>query len=289
MALDLSKIKKKLVQLQTNTNKSNYTWKPPAGKTVVRIVPYQYDKDNCFLELYFHYNISKKNPLSLETFHEDDPIVEFSEKLKNSGDTDDWKLGKKLEPKLRTYVPIIVRGKEKEGVKFWGFGKELYKEILNIITDPDYGDITDLEKGRDITVEFLTAKEAGNSYGEVSIRVKPNTSPATTDSNVLEMINEKQSNIYDVYKKPTYKELEEILQEWLNPEEADNTTEETTEETTDADEPAGETEEKAVEVETKKVEIEKPKAKVETEKPKAKVEVKTAGSVNAAFSELFPD
>ena len=148
MALDLSKIKKKLAQLQTSTNKSAYIWKPPVGKTVIRIVPYQYDKDNCFIELYFHYNISKKNPLSLDTFHEDDPIVEFSEKLKNTGDTNDWKLGKKLEPKLRTYVPIIVRGKEKEGVKYWGFGKELYKEILNFITDPDYGDITDLEKGR---------------------------------------------------------------------------------------------------------------------------------------------
>lgn len=289
MALDLSKIKKKLAQLQTSTNKSAYIWKPPVGKTVIRIVPYQYDKDNCFIELYFHYNISKKNPLSLDTFHEDDPIVEFSEKLKNTGDTNDWKLGKKLEPKLRTYVPIIVRGKEKEGVKFWGFGKELYKEILNFITDPDYGDITDLEKGRDVTVEFISAKDAGNNYGELSIRVKPNTSPATTDSSVLEMINEKQVDIFDVYKKPTYSELEDILAAWLQPENAESQESETTEE----DAESAETEETPDEVkEPVKNAPEKivQKEKVETKIPeKTKVAPKNASNVGDAFKELFPD
>lgn len=289
MALDLSKIKKKLAQLQTSTNKSAYIWKPPVGKTVIRIVPYQYDKDNCFIELYFHYNISKKNPLSLDTFHEDDPIVEFSEKLKNTGDTNDWKLGKKLEPKLRTYVPIIVRGKEKEGVKFWGFGKELYKEILNFITDPDYGDITDLEKGRDVTVEFISAKDAGNNYGELSIRVKPNTSPATTDSSVLEMINEKQVDIFDVYKKPTYSELEDILAAWLQPENAESQESETTEE----DAESAETEETPDEVkEPVKNAPEKivQKEKVETKIPeKTKVTPKNASNVGDAFKELFPD
>lgn len=289
MALDLNKIKKKLAQLQTSTNKSAYIWKPPVGKTVIRIVPYQYDKDNCFIELYFHYNISKKNPLSLDTFHEDDPIVEFSEKLKNTGDTNDWKLGKKLEPKLRTYVPIIVRGKEKEGVKFWGFGKELYKEILNFITDPDYGDITDLEKGRDVTVEFISAKDAGNNYGELSIRVKPNTSPATTDSSVLEMINEKQVDIFDVYKKPTYSELEDILAAWLQPENAESQESETTEE----DAESAETEETPDEVkEPVKNAPEKivQKEKVETKIPeKTKVTPKNASNVGDAFKELFPD
>ena len=48
-----------------------------------------------------------------------------------------------MEPKLRTFVPILVRGQEGEGIKFWGFGKTVYQEILGYIADPDYGDITD--------------------------------------------------------------------------------------------------------------------------------------------------
>ena len=40
-----------------------------------------------------------------------------------------------MEPKMRTYVPVLVRGKESEGVKFWGFGKLVYQELLG----DDYG------------------------------------------------------------------------------------------------------------------------------------------------------
>ena len=78
------------------------------------------------------------------SFGRPDPIVEFAEKLKKSGDKDDWKLGKKIEPKFRVYAPVIVRGQEHEGVKFWSFGKQIFTELLSVIADPDYGDITDL-------------------------------------------------------------------------------------------------------------------------------------------------
>jgi hypothetical protein len=80
--------------------------------------------------------------------------------LKKTGDKDEWLMGRKIEPKMRTYVPVIVRGKESEGVKFWGFGKQIYTELLSIVSDPDYGDITDLMNGRDIDVEFTPAEGA---------------------------------------------------------------------------------------------------------------------------------
>jgi hypothetical protein len=60
-----------------------------------------------------------------------------------------------MEPKLRTFAPIVVRGQENEGVKFWGFGKTVYQEILAIVADPDYGDITDETNGRDIVIEIV--------------------------------------------------------------------------------------------------------------------------------------
>ena len=63
-------------------------------------------------------------------------------------------------PKMRTFVPVLVREEEAEGVRFWGFGKEVYQELLSVIADPDYGDITDATNGRDITIEFLSAEEA---------------------------------------------------------------------------------------------------------------------------------
>ena len=46
MALDLNAIRKKLNNLQTQTGKQNNLWKPEPGKQTIRIVPYQYNKDN---------------------------------------------------------------------------------------------------------------------------------------------------------------------------------------------------------------------------------------------------
>ena len=218
MALNLDAIKAKLNQLNKADDKKQNLWKPESGKTRIRIVPYVHRKDNPFLELYFHYDIGKRSMLSPITFGNADPIVEFAEKLKKTGDKDEWLMGRKIEPKMRTYVPVIVRGKEAEGVKFWGFGKQIYTELLSIISDPDYGDITDLMNGRDIDVEFTPAE--GANYPKTSIRVKPNTQPATDDKAIAEKIMN-QPEITDLFPEPTYDELEQALQEWMNPETAD--------------------------------------------------------------------
>ena len=220
MAINLDAIKAKLNQLQTSNNRTSNLWKPEPGKQQIRIVPYQHDKANPFQELYFHYDLGKKNFLSPITHGRPDPVVEFAEKLKASGNSDEWKLGKKLEPKMRCYVPIIVRGKESEGVKFWGFGKTVYTEILGFIADPDYGDLTDPMNGRDIVVEFTPSE--GGGYPKTAIRVKPNTSPMADDKNVIEKIAKQQPNLNEIFKEPTYDELKAALEAWLDPENQEN-------------------------------------------------------------------
>ena len=220
MPIDLSKIKSRLDSLKNNATKTNSLWKPQ-GKQTIRIVPYSHNPENPFIELHFHYNMAGKTYLSPSSFGRPDPIVEFANKLKKSGSKEDWKQGRALEPKLRTYVPILVRGQESEGVKFWGMGKQVYQELLAIIADPDYGDITDLRSGRDITVEFKTAEETGKSFPETTIRVKPNTSVAfdMNDAVVKEKVKN-QKNVTELFPELTYDELAAVLGTWLNASEA---------------------------------------------------------------------
>lgn len=219
MAIDLNAIKAKLNSLTNVTTKQNNLWKPEPGTQQVRIVPYQHNRENPFIELYFHYDFGGKNILSPISFGRPDPIVEFADKLKSTGNKDDWKAGKKLDPTMRCYVPVLVRGKESEGVKFWGFGKTVYQELLSIIADPDYGDISDPMSGRDIVVEFKTTEQNGRSYPETSIRVKPNQTPLTDNKSVLEKVGN-QPNILDIFKEPTYEDMTKMLHNWLNPEES---------------------------------------------------------------------
>ena len=222
--MDLNAIKNRLSQLQTATNRTSNLWKPQPGNQIVRIVPYKFNKDNPFIELYFHYDLGGKNYLSPISFGRPDPIEEFAQKLKGTGSKDDYRLGKKVEAKMRTYAPVVVRGEENQGVKFWGFGKTVYQELLSIIADPDYGDITDTVSGRDVAVVFKTAEETGKSFPSTSIRVKPNQTPITEDASLLETLTENQKNITEIYQEQSYEDLTQALNDYLN---GGSTTEET--------------------------------------------------------------
>ena len=223
--MDIEAIKSRLNKLQSSSATSNNFWKPEPGTQVVRIVPYKHNKDNPFVELYFHYNLGQnKTYMSPVSFGRPDPVQEFADKLKSTGDKDEWIQGKRLEPKMRTFAPVVVRGREDEGVKFWGFGKTVYQELLSVIADPDYGDITDPVSGRDIQIERQTPAEAGNQYGKTTVRVKPNQTPITDSKEMLEGVFENQPNLTELYTEPSYDELKEALANYLNPENEDTTT-----------------------------------------------------------------
>jgi len=216
--MDINSIRKRLTQLQTTNNRTSNLWKPQPGKQVIRVLPYKHNKDNPFIELFFHFGLNNKTYLSPITFGRPDPIEEFASKLKTSGNREEYQMARKLEAKMRTFAPVIVRGEEGQGVRFWGFGKTVYQELLSVIADPDYGDITDPVSGRDISVEFITAEESGASFPKTSIRVKPNQTPITEDKAQLEGILDNQKDITELYQELSYEELTDVLNQWLNPE-----------------------------------------------------------------------
>jgi len=223
MGINTDFLKKRLGQLQSKRNVQSNIWKPTSGQTKIRIVPYKYDRDNPFIELLWHYGFNNKNWVSPASFGNADPIVEFAEKLKATGESDDWKSGKQLEPKLRTYVPVIVRGEEAEGVKFWGFGIKIYEQLLTIIADPEWGDITHPSSGHDITVDFKTAKECGKDYPETTIRISPKSTTLTSDIKVAKKLLNDQVEISEVYSIPSYEDLKKELKKFVGGEEEEDT------------------------------------------------------------------
>ena len=246
--MDIKAIKSRLNTLQATSTTTNNFWKPEPGKQVVRVVPYKHNKDNPFIELFFHYSLgNNKTYMSPASFGRPDPVAEFADKLKSTGNKDEWIQGKRLEPKMRTFAPVIVRGKESEGVKFWGFGKTVYQELLSVIADPDYGDITEAMAGRDIQIERQTPAEAGNQYGKTTVRVKPNQTPITEDKEVLTSILNNQADLTELYTEPSYDELKEVLANYLNP--SDESEEATTTTTTTQTTPTTPTEKKTENVE----------------------------------------
>lgn len=210
MNLDL--IKNKLADLDKKSGGgSKHIWKPEIGKHVIRIIPYIHNPEWPFTELHFYYKLKKGTVLSPISFERPDPVYELAQELKQTGDKDEWKTGVNLEPKPRTYVPILVRGKENEGVKFWGFGKTIFQEILKLIDDPDYGDITDNKTGRDLTVEVT---KTDKTWPEITIRPKPDRTPITKDPGVLNLIKD-TPKVNELWPEPTYDQLKDMLNKYL--------------------------------------------------------------------------
>ena len=232
--MNLDEIRKRMDRLQNKSNgksggefRKNF-WKPPSGeKSVVRIVPYKHNKDVPFTELYFYFGIGKPRMMSLSNFDESDPILEFASQLRKSNEPDNMELAKKLYPKMRIFFSVLVRGEEDKGVRFWEFGKMVYTELLGVMMDEDYGDITDIAAGRDITVEVIPAAETGKMYDTTTVRVKPVQTPLSTEGNAAEGYLDNQKDIKELFTKFSFDEMKDSLQKYLAPSEEKDTVEAT--------------------------------------------------------------
>ena len=114
--MDINAIKKRLNQLQSTNTRTSNLWKPQPGKQQVRIVPYKFNPDTPFIELFFHYNLGGKNYLSPISFGRPDPIEEFSQRLKTTGSKDDFTLGRKLEAKMKCGTLAVFAASRTESV-----------------------------------------------------------------------------------------------------------------------------------------------------------------------------
>ena len=97
----------------------------------------------------------------------------------------------------------------------------VYQELLGVMADEDYGDITDIQKGRDVTVEVIPAAETGKMFNTTTIRVKPNQTPLVKDAAQATSLLEDQNELVSLFKKYTFEEMKDELQGWLKPAEED--------------------------------------------------------------------
>ena len=224
--MDINAIKQRLSSLQSSGAKkekvdySKYYWKPKAeGKYQIRVVPSVLNKSNPFQEVFVHYGFSKFPIYALTNWGEKDPIVEFAKSLRTTQEKENWQLAKKLDPNMRVFAPVVVRGEEEKGVRLWEFGKEIYMQLLGIAEDEDYGDFTDINEGRDFTVDVVTGDIGGRQGLKSSIRVKPKTSPLGSDKETIKMWLTEQPNVLELQRKTSFDDLKSILANFLNPEE----------------------------------------------------------------------
>ena len=223
--MDLQAVKNRLSQLNNGgqSEKTDYSkifWKPELGKQTVRILPSYYSPEFPFKELKFHYGVGKYPMIALSNFGKQDPVEEFIKELKKTDDKDNWSLAGKLTPKSRIFAPVIVRGREDEGVKLWGFGVTIYKALLSLAEDEDVGDFTDPVTGYDMVVEQVQ----GNPYPQTTVRIKPKQTALSEDNTLVESWLKEQPNPEESFTQYDYNFMKKQLQSFIDPNSEESST-----------------------------------------------------------------
>jgi len=214
MAIDLKKMKEK--QDRAN-NRGRVDWfKPDENKQhTIRILPSS-DGDP-FKEYWFHYGMKGTNgkPASIlcprGNFGEDCPICDFVQTLFDDGSDESRKQAKSIMKKQRFYSPVIERGGS-EAPHVWGYGKNVYKRLIGLVLDPDYGDITDLEDGCDLKIKKV---QQANGFPATSVDPARKSSPLCDDK-VCEEILEKMPDFENLFKTWTEEEIQAVLDFHMN-------------------------------------------------------------------------
>jgi len=171
MGINLDAMREKLASLRGEGKRADSKfWRPEDGDQTIRIVPTA-DGDP-FKEMWFHYNVDRGGFLCPKrNFDDACPVCEFASQLWREGvDKDDdecKKTAKSLFVRQRFFSPVMVRGEEDRGVRVWGYGKTAYENLLTLVLNPEYGDITDVDEGTDLTLTY--GKPAGASYPQTKL------------------------------------------------------------------------------------------------------------------------
>lgn len=220
MSLNSELMKKKLAKAK-GKGSSNFYKLDEGQSATVRILPTE-DGDP-FKEYHFHYNVGSQSFLCPKrNYNEDCAVCDFANKLWNTGEEADKEAARQLFAKPRYFSPIVVRASEDEGVKVWGYSKTVYETLLNLVLNPDYGDITDVDAGTDL--DLKSEKAAGVRYASIAITPKrKNSALAKTKAGAGSLL-ESVPDITAMHRRLTSEEVATAMDAHMNSASAEEVT-----------------------------------------------------------------
>lgn len=158
-------------------------WKPDPGRSTVRVLPPMGKMEFFFKEVGVHHLDSGRFycPAVCTDGQEKCPICEVSHALYEAGEKE---LAGTYRVSRSFWMNVIVRGEEGSGPRIFTPGVTIFSTMASYIADPEYGDITDWEKGFDIKID----REGTGLKTEYQVRASREPSPLGTEEQVAEWL-----------------------------------------------------------------------------------------------------
>lgn len=183
-------------------------WTPKEGKNIIRITPWT---DVFFFKGMLHYGMKAPGGgretayPCLAMFDKDCPVCAFHEKLSESGSPGRMKLAQRIRQVTKYYVNVLDRARPQDGIRMFGFSPKQMRALRGYLEDEDYGDITDVDEGKDVVI---TREGTGFTKTSYEIRVRAKSTPLD-----YENWEDHIHNLSEVVKEVTEKFLKARVEE----------------------------------------------------------------------------
>ena len=226
MPISLDKINSALDRLDNKgggNQQNDALVKLDEGEHQIRIAPYKHDLDMPFRELWFHFKIGGRTFLCPNKMKgEPDPICDFATTCWNeytkTNDESYKEMFKTMAPTLRVYVPIVVRGQEDKGIRWWSISpRTTYKEILNHVRSGlrQNVDITDATEGLDLMVTVEPGFNGWLMPTTITTALKP--TPLAGTKAEIEKIIDSVTEVETLFEYSPVEEMKIALDKHINP------------------------------------------------------------------------
>lgn len=184
-------------------------WKVPQGSSIVRFLPPRPGRPTIYRFIWEHYidvpggapGANKRQrivcPLQQSKADKLDPrrcpCCAYAEKLRATGNEDDYKLAGDYVAQRKIFANILVRDQEDRGIRIWSFGKKVYEQLDAIRRDSRAGgNFAHPVTGFDIVVKRTGATMNDTTYTCLPAR---NSSPLHDDAAIMEALLESMPDL----------------------------------------------------------------------------------------------
>jgi hypothetical protein len=171
MALDFELLRKEYQEAMTQQATEEY-WVPDFGENIVRVLPPR-DGRMFYKKVGVHYRLVGSGMEYCPKLTEglSCPVCEVVEQLRKMKTPVAVQIVNRLAVVERYLMNVIpLKEGEEKLVRQYLAPKTVRLALLKIVLDPDYGDITDLVKGRNVVIEKI---QASGGFVNYSVRAKP--------------------------------------------------------------------------------------------------------------------
>ena len=209
--VNMDKVKNRQAELAKGGSDKDF-WQPADGRNVIRVLPPAEGKDVFWSEGFIHFGVGPES--RMVTCSKDKygkcPVCKFIEEIADSKNKEEKELAKKMKRKKRVYMNILVRDEDADPkkVQVLQCGPTIFKGILDIFIDEDFGDIVDLKEGRDIIIT-RSGKKLNTEY---SVQAKPKTSKAFEVKVKSDELEEMLVDLDSLFKDQSPQKLTAILE-----------------------------------------------------------------------------